>query len=100
MGEARGSCSKRNTENATEKEEIFTQDNLVLNGISITKTVAVSIKRVKEPILPVQNKEAENEVEGEEEDEKGKNNKENENSPERDEEVLPKRITRNNIRSE
>ena len=98
--EARGSCSKRNTENAIEKEDVFTEDNLVLNGITITKTVAVSIKRVKEPILPAQKKEAENEVEEEEEDEKGESNKENENSPEKDEEVLPKRITRNNIRSE
>merc|ERR1719237_1699191 len=98
--EARGSCSKRDTENATEKEDVFTEDNLVLNGITITKTVAVSIKRVKEPILPDQKKEAESEVEDEEEDEKGESNKENENSPEKDEEVLPKRITRNNIRSE
>merc|ERR1712037_1085813 len=35
--EVRGSCSKRNTENAMEKEDVFTQDNLVLNGITITK---------------------------------------------------------------
>merc|ERR1712032_439477 len=96
----RGSCSKRSTEDAMEKEDVVTQDNLVLNGITITKTVAVSIKRVKEPTLPVQKNEAENKVEEEEEDEKGESNKENENSPEKEEEVLPKRITRNNFRSE
>ena len=92
--EARGSCSKRNTDSEIEKEDL--EDDVVLNGITITKTVAVSIKRVKDPVPPTD----ENEVEEEEEEKGGGSNKENENSPEKDEEALPKRKTRNNIRSE
>ena len=93
--ETKGSCSKRYAENGMEKDDA--DDDLVLNGI--TKTVAVSIKRVKETNVSAQKNDAQHEVE-EEEDEKGESNKENENSPEKDEDVLPKRVTRNNIRSE
>lgn len=75
------------------------KDDIFLNGFTITKTVAVSVKRFKNPFTADQENDEVSNTDFIEKDEE-ESNKENKNSPEIIDEQVQTRRTRNNIKAD